>query len=129
MSHVESLGVWLDLILAGAGIVTLVVTIWRKSVKAANKMEDLEKVSTLADIVDELNELVSHELNHNSGKSVKDRATQAAQDSKKAVEISAETRDVVMEMSKNLQAFTISSITEHQNLWSAIHDLRGRDES
>jgi hypothetical protein len=117
-----------DIILGGAGIVALIYGLWRRSVKAANGLEDMKELTNL---LGPIKELVDHELNHNSGSSVKDKAYKAVEEAElarreasRAADAAETTAQGVQSMPGDLRTFMVSVMDEHRALWRAVDGLK-----
>lgn len=128
----DAMGSHLDAILAFCGTIAIAWRGWRWSVKVSNKVDSInsippETLKTLANNIDAITELVGHELNHNSGSSVKDKAYDAVTQASRAADAAEtaakgvqEVSEHVQEVSAQLQSFMVSHYDENRAIWAAI---------
>jgi hypothetical protein len=106
-SNLDKMGGHADALLAVAGVLGLLGAAWRWSVKLSKKF-------------DIINDLVAHELNHNSGSSVKDKAYKSAEESTKAADAAERAVQGVNDLKGLLDGYVTASANEHKAIWNAI---------
>lgn len=102
-SSIDAIGAWIGII---AGVIALLGALWAGFTFLHNFGNTLKGLSKLAD----------HELNHNSGSSIKDKAYAAAENSEKAVTLAEE-------ISGNLKSHIEAESQVHDAMWQAIRAL------
>lgn len=135
-----NVGAHLDTVLTFCAVGALLWGLWRKSIRAANDVVamkqlaekiDVDQINTLAANIGTINDLVNHELNHNSGSSIKDKAYRAVDEAEQARREASRAADAaetaakgVQEVQNELRKFMLSSYDENRALWRAIDGVK-----
>ena len=113
-SDLDKLGGHADAILAIMGVLGLLVAAWRWSVKLSKKFD------TFNALVEAQHTLVEHELNHNSGSSIKDKSYKAADESTRAADAAERAERAVEDLKGEVSRYMTANANEHKALWNAI---------
>ena len=117
-SDLDKIGGHADALLAIAGVIGLLVGAWRWSVKLSKKFD------TFNALVESQHRLVEHELNHNSGSSIKDKAYKSADESTRAADAAERAVHAVDALKDEVARYMASSANEHKALWNAIGSIQ-----
>lgn len=125
---VSGFGLWVGII---GGIITLIGVFggmflkgyeWFRGIN--EKVEPLaqipEVVEAMREMINNIDSSVSHELNHNSGTSVKDKTYRAVDLATEALSVAKQTRDDVNRLASQLTQFMVDQGSEQQEQWTQI---------